>query len=87
MPRRRSSRVDSAQPPADRVPLRASTCPLCGGPNGCTPAQSGRFDGPACWCQDARFSAELLARVPAAQQGRACICAACAAAASSDPAR
>ncbi|MDP3084455.1 MAG: cysteine-rich CWC family protein [Rubrivivax sp.] len=60
------------------APLPASTCPLCGGPNACVPAQCGNFDQP-CWCQSARFSPELLARVPAAQRGNACICAACAA--------
>lgn len=60
-------------------PLRAPVCPLCGGPNGCVPAHSGRFDPAApCWCQSAHFSAELLARVPAGQRGVACVCASCA---------
>lgn len=62
------------------TPLPETRCPLCGGPNGCAPAASGRFDTP-CWCRDAAFSAELLARVAPAQRGRACICARCAAAA------
>jgi hypothetical protein len=61
-------------------PLAHPVCPLCGGPNGCAPAQAGRFDI-ACWCRDAHFSAELLARVPPAARGRACVCAACAGAA------
>jgi len=53
-------------------------CPLCGGANGCAPARSGRFDEP-CWCESARFDAELLARVPESLRGVACVCAACAA--------
>jgi hypothetical protein len=40
----------------------------------------GRVDGPPCWCVAATFGDALLARVPAAARGRACICAACAAA-------
>lgn len=54
-------------------------CPLCGGPNGCEPARLGSQDVP-CWCTTASFSPELLARVPAPLQGRACICAKCASA-------
>jgi len=59
------------------TPLAAPTCPLCGGPNACRPAQSGRFDVP-CWCQAAVFEPALLARVAPALQGAACICARCA---------
>jgi hypothetical protein len=33
----------------------------------------------ACWCTQVDFASELLARVPSAARGRACICAACAA--------
>jgi Cysteine-rich CWC len=54
------------------------TCPLCGGPNACTPAQSGKLDAP-CWCREASFSAELLAKVPEPLKNKACICAICAA--------
>jgi hypothetical protein len=35
---------------------------------------------PPCWCTGVTFDAELLARVPADAQQRACICQACAAA-------
>lgn len=56
----------------------ASRCPLCGGPNRCVPAATGRFELP-CWCVSATFSERLLARVPAGQRGVSCICAACAA--------
>lgn len=58
-------------------PLPALDCPLCGGPNGCVPAESGSFAG-TCWCKDVAFSAELLARVPEAARQKACICRACA---------
>lgn len=52
-------------------------CPLCGGENACAPARSGRFDEP-CWCEDATFSAALLARVPEPLRNVACVCAGCA---------
>jgi Cysteine-rich CWC len=32
-----------------------------------------------CWCTGAAFSQALLAKIPAASQGLACVCAACAA--------
>ena len=63
-------------PPA--VPLAAPTCPLCGGPNGCTPAACGRFDV-ECWCSRTRIPAEVLARIPTDQRMKACVCARCAA--------
>jgi hypothetical protein len=34
---------------------------------------------PPCWCTQASFSADLLARIPDAQRNQACICARCAA--------
>ena len=61
-------------------PLPAFTCPLCGGPNGCAAAASGTFDV-TCWCRDVKFAPDLLARVPEAQQGLACVCRRCAEAA------
>jgi hypothetical protein len=33
---------------------------------------------PPCWCTGSDFSQDLIASVPAAARGRACICAACA---------
>jgi len=65
------------QATGDPTPLRSNVCPLCGGPNGCAPAQSGTFDGP-CWCTTAEFSKELLDRVPPAERRTACICRQCA---------
>lgn len=66
------------------MPLPEHACPLCGGPNDCAAARRGSFSTP-CWCREATFSAELLAQVPPALQGRACICAQCAAAAQRAP--
>lgn len=66
--------------PTDR-PAANLVCPLCGGPNHCAPARCGSFETP-CWCTTANFAPELLALVPIADRGLACICADCAAAAS-----
>ena len=63
----------------DALPNRE--CPLCGGPNACAPAQTGTLATP-CWCRDVVIPPETLARVPEDQRRRACLCAACAAAAS-----
>jgi len=65
-------------------PIDPLICPLCGAANDC--ARAGERDEPggaparACWCVDARFGADLIARVPAPALGRACICRSCAAA-------
>lgn len=57
-------------------PIDPGRCPLCGGANGCAMA-AGEHDAP-CWCAQVGFAPELLARVPAAAQGLACICRRCA---------
>ncbi|GMV46692.1 MAG: hypothetical protein AMXMBFR66_20900 [Pseudomonadota bacterium] len=56
-------------------------CPLCGSPNACRPAATGSL-GEACWCRGVTFSPELLAAVPGPKRSIACICRACAEAAS-----
>jgi hypothetical protein len=66
-------------------PLDRAICPLCGQPNGCALAQPPGASGTECWCARVRFDAGLLARVPAAAQGRACICQRCQLAAATDP--
>ncbi len=61
-------------------------CPLCGGANGCA-MEKARASGepqPPCWCTQASFAPELLARVPPEAQRKACICARCAAGAAPD---
>jgi hypothetical protein len=66
---------------AATTPPDPSVCPLCGQRNRCAmeaAREAGTAPGP-CWCSEVDFGAELLARVPAAAQGQACICAACAA--------
>ena len=52
-------------------------CPLCGGPNDCAMARRGALDTP-CWCSAITISADVLARVPAAQRNESCICRQCA---------
>jgi hypothetical protein len=59
----------------------ATRCPLCGQPNRCAmevQRETGQAQ-PPCWCTQADFSRELLARVPEPLRGQACICATCAA--------
>lgn len=53
-------------------------CPLCGELNACALAGPAKSDAP-CWCESASFSAALLAAVPVAAQGKACVCERCAA--------
>ena len=52
-------------------------CPLCGGPNACAPARSGRF-AEACWCEGVAIERDVLARIPPALRDAACLCPACA---------
>ena len=54
-------------------------CPLCGGDNRCAmelEKATGQVQ-PPCWCVSQTFSADLLARLPAEAQDKACICGAC----------
>lgn len=55
----------------------AQHCPLCGGLNQCAPAQTGDLTSD-CWCRTARIAPEVLARIPADQKMKACLCQACA---------
>lgn len=53
-------------------------CPLCGRANQCARCQTIESDGhPTCWCEAEEIPAALLARIPPAQRGRACICRRC----------
>ena len=55
-------------------------CPLCGQGNGCA-MEAQRATGltqPPCWCTQVDFEREVLAQIPAAARGLACICQACA---------
>jgi len=71
-------------PPAADDPVPPGICPLCGAGNACAMAGGSDPDRP-CWCMAVSFSDALLARVPPAARGRACICAVCAAAAVEGP--
>jgi len=59
-------------------PVDPTRCPLCGQPNACVKAAAPGGSAAECWCAALRFDAALLARVPAASAGRACICQRCA---------
>lgn len=64
-----------------KTPPDASRCPVCGAVNLCAmelARETGNAPG-ECWCMQADFSASLLAQVPEAARGLACICARCAA--------
>jgi hypothetical protein len=70
-------------PAVCEITIDPRACPLCGSGNRCA-MELERETGvkqPACWCAGVDFSAQLLARVPAATRRQACICAACARAA------
>ncbi|MHB8948720.1 MAG: cysteine-rich CWC family protein [Rhodoferax sp.] len=61
-------------------PIDPMRCPLCGQGNQCA-GQLERETGigqPPCWCNQATFGPELLARVPEQARRLSCICAACA---------
>ena len=53
-------------------------CPLCGGSNGCSNLSTLDKDK-SCWCNDPAlsFPEALIASLPPALQGKACICRAC----------
>ncbi|WP_374411062.1 cysteine-rich CWC family protein [Hydrogenophaga sp.] len=67
-------------PPSVTEPVTdPSRCPLCGGDNRCAmevERETGVPQGP-CWCVNASFPKDLLARLPPDAEGKACICAAC----------
>ncbi|MGH1357731.1 MAG: cysteine-rich CWC family protein [Burkholderiaceae bacterium] len=56
-------------------------CPLCGRLNNCQMAaetlDQSQLPRPDCWCKSRTFPAALLAQVPTAAIGNACICPAC----------
>ena len=58
-------------------------CPLCGGPNECTLAQSGSLNTP-CWCREVTINPEAVARAKGGLLKEHCICKQCAAATTSD---
>ncbi|MCJ0766017.1 cysteine-rich CWC family protein [Variovorax terrae] len=62
-------------------------CPLCGQPNDCA-MQRQRDTGepqPPCWCTTVRFERVVLERIPTEARRLACVCRACATAATPAP--
>ncbi|MFK7975021.1 MAG: cysteine-rich CWC family protein [Halioglobus sp.] len=55
--------------------LSQTLCPLCGNDNQCAMA-AGR-EPETCWCMEAEFSKEALAKVPEEAVNKVCICPAC----------
>jgi hypothetical protein len=51
-------------------------CPLCGKANDCQLCTEAAYKGP-CWCAKVQIPEALLARVPAEQRNKACICRGC----------
>ncbi|MCM3785643.1 cysteine-rich CWC family protein [Neobacillus mesonae] len=57
------------------IEINPLICPLCGNSNGCAYA-SGK-PHTECWCMTLAVPKELLARIPAEQRRKACVCEAC----------
>ena len=56
-------------------------CPLCSQPNRCA-MELEKATGqqqPPCWCTGVTFEPSLLAQIPPASRGQACVCMDCAA--------
>jgi len=64
-------------PHVTATPAPAHRCPRCGEPNECAPARSGDFATP-CWCTSVAVRHDVLATLPEADRGRACLCRNCA---------
>jgi hypothetical protein len=69
------------------LPVDATRCPLCGGDNRCAMElqKATGVPQPPCWCVSETFTPELLARIPEAARGSACLCPACVKAAVAPP--
>jgi hypothetical protein len=55
----------------------AQQCPACGQSNRCALADPRTADQP-CWCFSLTIDPEVIAALPAAQRGVACLCQRCA---------
>lgn len=63
--------------PEQMIPAACPICPSCGRANACAPAASGRFDV-SCWCQSVVVDPAAIAKLPASERGKACLCRRCA---------
>ncbi|MCA3010245.1 MAG: cysteine-rich CWC family protein [Phycisphaerales bacterium] len=62
------------------MPFDAAHCPLCGQPNACALAdRTATRSCSDCWCARTTIAPAVLARIPVAARGVACVCARCAA--------
>jgi len=70
----------SIAPDPRRCPLcgRANACALAGRPAADPAAPADAAERPDCWCAALRIDPAILARVPEAARGRACLCRRCA---------
>ncbi len=62
-------------------PPDPAQCPLCGQPNRCA-MEVEKTTGqkqPPCWCTGVTFEPAVLAQIPPANRGLACVCLTCAA--------
>lgn len=62
-------------------PPDPAQCPLCGQPNRCAmelEKETGQKQ-PPCWCTGVTFEPAVLAEIPPARRGLACVCLTCAA--------
>ena len=64
----------------DMLPKPNLQCPVCGGPNDCAPARSGKFETP-CWCALVTVSSAPIAALSEGQRNQSCLCRRCATAA------
>lgn len=69
-PPRDGGRGKLERPMTDRDPNR---CPLCEQPNACGAAGGAS----TCWCFTVTIPADVLAKIPEADRGTRCVCAAC----------
>ncbi len=76
---------NAAMPAHEPIPLisilEPSRCPLCGALNACAMETARETSDPAepCWCMSTTFTPALLERIPPGSRSVACICARCAA--------
>jgi hypothetical protein len=62
------------------LPVDPNLCPLCQQPNQCAMEveHATGVKQPLCWCNQMKFEATLLSKIPEHARGKACLCAACA---------
>jgi hypothetical protein len=59
------------------IEVDRSLCVLCGGPNDCVLARGDGKSDERCWCVGKTFTADLLAKATAKDDGASCVCRKC----------